>query len=351
MSNLQNSRLLRALQRQQLDRPPIWIMRQAGRYMPEYRAVRNRVGDFLTLCKTPELACEVTLLPIKKFGFDAAILFADILLIPDALGLGLKFVTNEGPQFTKVIASRRDITQLPDLDPAQDMPYIAAATKLIKQELAGTVPLIGFAGSPWTVATYMVEGQASKHHNKIRGLVYQDPILLHQLLARLTKQTIKYLQAQITAGADCIMLFDTWGGVLADTHYIEFSLNYMQQIVAALSVPVILFTKNGGRCLAAQAATGCAGLGLDWQTDLQMARDVVGSKVALQGNLDPCVLYADPDAIVRATQKILAVYGNDPGFIFNLGHGITPDVEPEKVQILVETVQNYDKNRSLSGNI
>lgn len=341
MTNFDNPRFMQALLRQPVDRAPIWVMRQAGRYMPEYRAIRTKVPDFLTLCKTPELACEVTMLPIERFGFDAAILFSDILMIPEAMQLGLDFIQNEGPVFAKVVTSKRDIEQLPTLDPEQDMPYIVGSVRLIKQTLAQKIPLIGFAGSPWTVATYMVEGKTSKQHNKIRGMVYSAPDLVHQLLAHLTTETIKYLQAQISAGVDCVMLFDTWGGVLDDHLYQQFSLQYMQQIVTALDIPVILFTKNGGRCLLQQAQTGCAGLGLDWTANLSQAKKAVGNMVALQGNLDPAVLYAAPETIVAKAKQILDVYSGEPGFIFNLGHGITPDIPPEHVQVLVETVQNY----------
>lgn len=345
-----NNRLLLALARQPVDRPPIWLMRQAGRYMPEYRALRSKTKDFLTLCKTPELACEITLLPIEKFKFDAAILFSDILIIPDAMGLGLSFQEHSGPQFSKVIASKRDVMQLPDLDPELDMPYIGAAIRLIKQALDGSLPLIGFAGSPWTVATYMVEGQASKQHNKIRSMLYKDPKLLHELLERLTRQTIKYLQAQVIAGADCLMIFDTWGGILTDALYLEFSLRYMAEIVQALPVPVILFTKNGGRNLTAQASTGCAAVGLDWLADLRQARTEIGAQVALQGNLDPCLLHAEPEVLIREVHKILAVFGDDPGFIFNLGHGITPDTKPEMVRLLVETLHNFKQQHAISQN-
>lgn len=341
MTNYTNPRFMRALLRQPVDRAPIWIMRQAGRYMPEYRAIRTKVPDFLTLCKTPELACEVTMLPIDRFGFDAAILFSDILMIPDAMQLDLQFVQNEGPTFAKVVTTKRDVEQLPSIDPEQDTPYIGESVRLIKKSLDQKIPLIGFAGSPWTVATYMVEGKTSKQHNKIRGMVYSAPDVAHKLLSHLTTETIKYLQAQISAGVDCVMLFDTWGGVLEDKLYQEFSLQYMQQIVAALDIPVILFTKNGGRCLLEQAHTGCAGLGLDWTADLGLAKRTVGSMVALQGNLDPAVLYADPETIVTKTKQILDVYADETGFIFNLGHGISPDIPPEHVQVLVETVQNY----------
>ncbi len=341
MIEYKNPRFMQALLRQPVDRAPIWVMRQAGRYMPEYRAIRTKVPDFLTLCKTPELACEVTMLPIDRFGFDAAILFSDILMIPDAMQLGLKFVQNEGPTFARVITSKRDVEQLPTLDPEEDTPYIANSVQLIKKALDQKIPLIGFAGSPWTVATYMVEGKTSKQHNKIRGMVYSSPDIAHQLLSHLTTETIKYLQAQISAGVDCVMVFDTWGGVLEDNLYQEFSLQYMQQIVAALDIPVILFTKNGGRCLLQQAQTGCVGLGLDWTADLKQAKETVGDMVALQGNLDPAVLYADPTTIASKARQILDVYAGETGFIFNLGHGITPDISPEHVQVLVETVQNY----------
>jgi uroporphyrinogen decarboxylase len=346
MNKIKNDRFLRALYRQPVDRTPVWVMRQAGRYMPEYRAIRNKAGDFLTLCKNPELACEVTMLPIRRFNLDAAILFSDILMIPEAMGLGLSFVTNEGPQFKKVIASAADVDKLPHLDPEADLGYVGSAIRLIVAELAGSIPLIGFAGSPWTVATYMVEGQSSKQFYKIKSLMYQQPQVLHKLLAHMTLQTINALQAQINAGVNAVMLFDSWGGILTDQLFKEFSLHYMHEIVTALkiknpTIPVIVFSKNSGRCLTELAATKCDALGLDWTANLTEARSLVGDKVALQGNMDPCVLYASKEHIVAEVKQVLSAYGNGPGHIFNLGHGIPLDVDPEHLQVMIDAVSTY----------
>jgi len=344
MTKLLNDRFLRALHRQPVDRTPVWIMRQAGRYMPEYKSLRSRVGDFLTLCKTPEFACEATLLPLQRFDLDAAILFSDILMIPEAMGMGLSFVAEEGPKFSSVITAASDINKLPCLDPEDDLSYISAAIRLIVKNLNNSVPLIGFAGSPWTVATYMVEGQTSKQFYKIKGLMYQEPRLLHQLLAHMTIETTKALQAQINAGVNAVMMFDTWGGILNDALYKEFSLRYMAEIVANLksdnpTIPIILFSKNSGRCLTEQAATGCDALGLDWTVNLAKARELVGDKVALQGNLDPCVLYASKQRIAVETKAVLEQYGSGPGHIFNLGHGIPLDVDPDNVQVILDVVK------------
>jgi uroporphyrinogen decarboxylase len=346
MSKLINTRFMRALARQPVDRTPVWIMRQAGRYLPEYRALRAQAGDFLTLCKTPELACQVTMLPLKRYDLDAAILFSDILIIPEAMGLGLSFVADEGPKFAKVIRTETDINKLPSLDPEKDLAYVNQAIKLIVQELGEKTPLIGFAGSPWTVATYMVEGQTSKQHNIIRALMYQSPTVLHNLLMHMSKEISKALLAQIDAGVSAVMIFDTWGGVLSDPMYKEFSLQYMAEIVQTIKktkpqVPIILFTKNGGRCLLDIAATGCDAIGLDWTANLQEARNIVGSKVALQGNMDPCALYANADRITAEVKNILEQYGNGPGMIFNLGHGISPDVNPDHVQIMLDAIKQY----------
>lgn len=344
MDKLQHSRFLRALARQPVDKTPVWIMRQAGRYLPEYRELRNQAGSFLKLCQTPELACEVTLLPLQRFKLDAAILFSDILIIPEAMGLNLSFVENEGPKFAKVITNAKDVAELVYLDPETDLAYVTAAIRMIVQEL--TVPLIGFAGSPWTVATYMVEGQASKQFYKIKALMYQQPQVLHKLLAHMTLQTINALQAQINAGVSAVMLFDSWGGVLSDPLFKEFSLRYMQEIVVALKaknpcIPIIIFSKNSGRCLLEIAATGCNAIGLDWVADLTAARALVGHKVALQGNMDPCVLYASKEHITAAVKAILEQYGNGPGHIFNLGHGIPLDIDPEHVQTMLDAINTY----------
>ncbi|HSX20446.1 MAG TPA: uroporphyrinogen decarboxylase [Gammaproteobacteria bacterium] len=346
MTKLRNDRFIRALNRQPVDRTPAWIMRQAGRYMPEYRALRERAGNFLALCKNPEMACAATMLPIQQYNLDAAIVFSDILLIPEAMGLGLEFVADEGPLFAKTIRSAADVDQLRDVDPQKDLGYVNDAIKLIVRELDNSVPLIGFAGSPWTVASYMVEGQTAKHFYKLKGLMFQAPQVLHKLLAHMSKQITRALQAQIDAGVNVIMLFDTWGGILNDAAYQEFSLRYMADIVRDLkrdnpTVPVILFTKNGGRCLSAMAAVGCDAIGLDWTANLADAKAQVGQQVALQGNMDPCTLYASPERIVEEVKNVLAQFGSGTGHIFNLGHGIPMDVKPENVQVMLDAVHTY----------
>lgn len=339
---LDNDRLIRALRCEAVDRTPVWIMRQAGRYLPEYRALRMRAGDFLTLCKTPEMACEATMQPIKRFPqLDAAIVFSDILTVPDAMGRGLYFASGEGPQFEKPVRSLRDVHQLHVPDPNDDLRYVMNAVSTVRAELGNSMPLIGFAGSPWTVATYMVEGGSSKTFSHIRGMLYADPPALHELLEILSQATAQYLQAQVDAGADALMLFDTWGGTLTPATYKEFSLRYMEQIVAALKntdVPVVLFTKNGGAWLEAMAATGAHALGLDWTTDLGDARQRVGDKVALQGNLDPCVLYAPTERIEAAVADVLESFGKGSGHVFNLGHGIHPGVDPAHLEALLDAV-------------
>jgi uroporphyrinogen decarboxylase len=346
MSFLKNDRLLRALTRQPVDVTPVWMMRQAGRYLPEYRATRARAGDFMTLCGTPELACEVTLQPLERFpGLDAAILFSDILTVPDAMGLGLYFVEGEGPRFRRPLRTAAEIDKLPLLDPEDDLRYVMDAVQLIRRELAGGVPLIGFAGSPWTLATYMVEGGASRDYALVKGLLFDRPEQLHRLLDITTRNVTAYLNAQIAAGAQALMIFDTWGGILGTRYYREFSLRYMEAIVSALRresegryVPVILFTKNGGQWLESMAQTGCDGLGLDWTTDLGTARRRVGDNVALQGNMDPCVLYANPQRIRQEVATILADFGPGAGHVFNLGHGIHPQVDPEHARAMIDAV-------------
>ena len=345
ITTLCNDRLLRALLRQPVDRTPIWLMRQAGRYLPEYRATRARAGHFMALCQTPELACEVTLQPLQRFPLDAAILFSDILTIPDAMGLGLSFSEGEGPQFARPLHSAADIARLAAPDPELELRYVMDAVRLIRRELAGQVPLIGFAGSPWTLATYMVEGGSSKDYTRIKGLLYDQPALLHQLLAVTAQAVIAYLNAQVAAGAQALMIFDTWGGILTPRAYREFSLHYMAQIVAGLTreaegrrVPVILFTKGGGAWLEDIAATGCDAVGVDWTVDLSDARRRVGTRIALQGNLDPAVLYATPERIRQQAAQVLADFGPGPGHVFNLGHGVQPGVNPESVRALVTAV-------------
>jgi uroporphyrinogen decarboxylase len=324
MAELKNDRFLRALLRQPVDVTPVWMMRQAGRYLPEYRETRSKAGDFMTLCSTPELACEVTLQPLERFPLDAAILFSDILTIPDAMGLGLYFETGEGPKFKNPVRSESDIDALKTPDPEQ---------------------LIGFAGSPWTISTYMVEGGSSKGFDVIKQMMFDQPATLHRLLDTVANSVINYLNAQVAAGAQAIMIFDTWGGVLTPRDYREFSLRYMQKIVDGLTreadgrvVPVILFTKNGGQWLETMADTGCDALGIDWTTNMGEARARVGDRVSLQGNMDPCVLYASPDRIREEVADILKSYGDGSGMVFNLGHGIHPQVDPEHAAAFIDAV-------------
>ncbi len=345
MTPLKNDRFLRALLRQPVDVTPVWMMRQAGRYLPEYRATRQKAGDFMALCKTPELACEVTLQPLDRFPLDAAILFSDILTIPDAMGLGLYFSEGEGPRFKKPVRTAQDVAALNVPDPEGELRYVMDAVRLIRRELHGRVPLIGFAGSPWTLATYMVEGAGTKEFAHIKRMLFDEPTVMHQLLDVLARSVTTYLNAQIAAGAQAVMVFDTWGGVLTPRDYKEFSLRYMEQIVRGLTrehdgrrVPVILFTKNGGQWLEAMAQTGCDALGIDWTTDLKDARARVGGKVALQGNMDPCVLYASPERIRAEVETILASYGPGTGHVFNLGHGIHQNANPEHAAAFIAAV-------------
>lgn len=345
MNELKNDRYLRALLRQSVDVTPVWMMRQAGRYLPEYKATRAVAGDFMSLCKNAELACEVTMQPLHRYPLDAAILFSDILTIPDAMGLGLYFEAGEGPRFQSPITCRADVEQLPIPDPEQELGYVMNAVRTIRRELAGQVPLIGFSGSPWTLATYMVEGGSSKAFTKLKKMMYAEPQTLHLLLDKVVDSVILYLNAQIKAGAQSVMIFDTWGGVLTGRDYLEFSLSYMHKIVDGLirenegrRVPVTLFTKGGGQWLEAMAATGCDALGLDWTTDLADARHRVGDKVALQGNMDPSILYAPPARIEQEVSTILASYGQGEGHVFNLGHGIHQDVPPEHAGAFVNAV-------------
>jgi uroporphyrinogen decarboxylase len=344
---MKNDRFLRALQRQPVDVTPVWMMRQAGRYLPEYRETRTRAKDFMTLCQTPELACEVTLQPLARFPLDAAILFSDILTIPDAMGLGLYFSEGEGPCFERPVRTEADINQLGIPDPNEALRYVMDAVSLIRRELAGKVPLIGFSGSPWTLATYMVEGGTTKNFSKIKGLMFDQPQMMHRLLEKLAQAVTAYLNAQIAAGAQAVMIFDTWGGILSTRDYLEFSLHYMQRIVEGLTreyegqrIPVILFTKEGNEWLEQIAATGCEALGLDWKLPIAMARERVGDKVALQGNMDPCILYASPERIREEVAIILESFGKGDGHVFNLGHGIHPNINPEHVSAFIEAVHS-----------
>ncbi|WP_367155672.1 uroporphyrinogen decarboxylase [Methylomonas sp. HYX-M1] len=345
MTSLQNDLFLRALLKQPVERTPLWMMRQAGRYLPEYRATRAKAGSFMQLCTNPELACEVTLQPLDRYRFDAAILFSDILTVPDAMGLGLSFAEGEGPQFARPVRSAADVARLPIPDPETELRYVMDAVRLIKTNLHGRVPLIGFSGSPWTLATYMVEGGGSKNFQKVKGLMFEQPALMHQLLDKTAQAVAVYLNAQIAAGADAVMVFDTWGGALSHADYLEFSLSYAQRVRQALNtqydgrtIPTILFTKGGGLWLEAMADTGYDALGLDWQTDIGQARIRVGDKVALQGNMDPLTLYAPPAVIREKVGKVLQGYGQGSGHVFNLGHGILPDIDPAHVAAMVDAV-------------
>lgn len=345
MPELKNDRFLRALQREPVDMTPVWMMRQAGRYLPEYRATREKAGAFMDLCQSPQLACEVTLQPLDRYPLDAAILFSDILTIPDAMGLGLKFTSGEGPQFERPLRTAHDINKLAVPDPTQELSYVTDAVALIRQELAGRVPLIGFSGSPWTLATYMVEGGSSKDYAKVKAMMFDQPKLMHKLLDTLADSVMVYLNAQIAAGAQAVMVFDTWGGVLTPRDYREFSLQYMTQIVDGLTrvhegrlVPSILFTKGGGAWLEDMAMSKCSGLGVDWTIDIGEARSRVGNKVALQGNMDPSILYASPARIRAEVAGVLESYGHGEGHIFNLGHGIHPGINPEHVDVFINAV-------------
>ena len=346
MSELKNDRFLRALLRQPVDRTPVWMMRQAGRYLPEYRATREQAGSFLDLCKNDELACEVTLQPLRRYPMDAAILFSDILTVPDALGLGLYFEEGEGPRFRKTVRSEADLAGLNSIRAEDDLGYVMRAVSTIRRELNGSVPLIGFSGSPWTLATYMVEGGSSKDFAHIKTMAYDQPELMHHLLSLLADAVADYLTAQVNAGAQALQIFDTWGGSLSAAGYKEFSLKYMQRIISRLpaeadgrKVPVIVFTKGGGQWLNAIAECGAQAVGIDWTTDIHSARDLVGDRVALQGNMDPSMLFASPERIRAEVEGILASYGHGSGHVFNLGHGITPGVNPDHVTAFVDAVQ------------
>jgi uroporphyrinogen decarboxylase len=352
MTPLSNDRFLRALLREPVDMTPVWMMRQAGRYLPEYRATRERAGSFVNLCRTPELACEVTLQPIDRYPLDAAILFSDILVVPDAMGLGLTVNEGVGPRFDRPVQSAAAVEALGIPDPEVELKYVIDAVRLIRRELNGRVPLIGFAGSPWTMATYAVEGKGSKEFHIIKTMMYREPKVLHMLLDKLARTVISYLNAQIAAGAQAVMVFDTWGGALSTTAYQEFSLRYMQQIVEGLRhehdgkrVPCILFTKGGGQWLELIAATGCDAAGLDWTVDIGAARRRVGDRIALQGNMDPAILLAPAPRIREEVASILAQYGAGSGHVFNLGHGITPDVDPEHAGAFIEAVHELSRRR------
>jgi len=347
-SPLKNDTYLRALLRQPTERTPLWVMRQAGRYLPEYREIRAQAGSFMNLCTNPELACEVTLQPLRRFSLDAAILFSDILTIPDAMGLGLYFAEGEGPRFEKVIRSAADVAMLSRPDPAKSLAYVMDAVALIRKNLAGEVPLIGFSGSPWTLATYMVEGGSSKSFAKIKRMIYGDPETAHALLGKLADAVTDYLNAQIESGAQAVQIFDTWGGVLAPEMFRSFSLQYLEKIVGGLhrnydgkTIPVVLFCKGCNSHLEALADTGCDGLGVDWTMTLGEARARVGDRVSLQGNLDPAIMLTGPEIIEEQVKSTLASFGKGGGHVFNLGYGITPDVDPQNMTVLCESVHTH----------
>ena len=346
MTAPEDRRLIRALLRQPVDRTPIWIMRQAGRYLPEYRRARARVGSFMALCKTPELACEVSLQPLSRFDLDAAIIFSDILTIPEAMGLEIEFRENGGPRFNNPVRDDRAVRALRQPVPAEDLAYVMDAIRLVRGALAGRVPLIGFAGSPWTLAVYMIEGSGSRRFPVAGEMLRERPRLLAALLDKLSAAVAAHLNAQIEAGAQCVMIFDTWGGILSDDDYARFSLEPTRRVVGQLAreaggcvVPRILFTRSRGRWLEAMADSGCDALGIDQETDMREARRRVGDRVALQGNLDPAVLRESPDVIRERARRVLDEFGEGAGHVFNLGHGITPDVPPEHVAALVEAVR------------
>ncbi len=343
---MKNHRLIQALLRQPVDKIPVWLMRQAGRYLPEYRALRAQTPDFMQFCSTPELAAQATLQPLARFDLDAAIIFSDILVVPAAMGMCVQFIKGEGPHFPEPLRSEKDIKKLQIADAVVRLNYVMKTIQLVQQELAGRVPLIGFAGSPWTCATYMIEGGSSKDFAQAKKLMFTKPELLHDLLQQLTRVTIDYLNAQIAAGVQVIMVFDTWGGVLTPTDYQNFSLNYLQQIAQGIkklhnTIPLIFFTKGGGQWLEQIADSGCDAVGLDWTVNIQQARARIGNQVALQGNLDPCLLLAEPQQIETAVKKICQDFGVGPGHVFNLGHGILPQTPPDHVQVLVDAVHGF----------
>jgi uroporphyrinogen decarboxylase len=350
MTHLKNDTFLRALLRQPTEYTPVWMMRQAGRYLPEYRETRKRAGSFLDLCKNTDFATEVTLQPLARFPLDAAILFSDILTVPDAMGLGLYFAEGEGPKFERPLRDEWEIRDLTAPDPHNQLRYVIDAVSSIRKALDGSVPLIGFSGSPWTLATYMVEGQGGTDFLIIKKMAYERPDLLHHILEVTAQSVIAYLNAQIEAGAQAVMIFDSWGGALSHAAYREFSLAYMEKIVAGLirerdgrRVPSIVFTKGGALWLEAQANIGADALGLDWAVDIGEARKRVGDKVALQGNLDPAVLLSTPQAIEREVGNILASYGSGNGHVFNLGHGITQHTPPENAAAMVDAVRSLSR--------
>ena len=358
MAALKNDTFIRALLRQPTDYTPVWIMRQAGRYLPEYNATRKRAGSFLGLAKNPDYATEVTLQPLERFPLDAAILFSDILTVPDAMGLGLYFVEGEGPKFERPVRDEAAVRALQVPEPRETLGYVLDAVKQIRGALDGKVPLIGFSGSPYTLACYMVEGGGSADFRTIKTMLYARPDLLHHILDINARAVIAYLNAQIEAGAQAVMVFDTWGGALSDAAYREFSLEYLRRVIAGLhrswdgqTIPSIVFTKGGGLWLEDIAAIGCNAVGLDWNIDIGTARRRIGDQVALQGNLDPNVLFSPPATIAAQVGHVLRQFGNGPGHVFNLGHGVSQFTPPEHVGVLVEAVHSLSRSyhRPLRG--
>ncbi len=349
MSVIKNDRLLKALLRQPVDVTPVWIMRQAGRYLPEYRATRQKAGSFITLCKTPELACEVTLQPLIRYPLDASIIFSDILTIPDAMGLGLEMVEGEGPMFRKPLHQIKEIEAL-DVPDLEKLNYVYDAIRLVQHDIAGKIPLIGFCGSPWTLAAYMVEGRSKQGFPRVKQLMQENPRVLHKLLETLATSVAMHLNAQIAAGVNAVMIFDTWGGLLDTDDYLTYSLNPIRAAVAELTrthatnkIPVILFTKGGHRWLEQMNSVNADAIGVDWEISLTEARERVGQTMALQGNLNPAVLLEQPDVIQREVARVLSEFGHGSGHVFNLGHGITPDVSPEHLAVLIDAVHEYSK--------
>jgi uroporphyrinogen decarboxylase len=341
---LSNDSLLRALARKPTEHTPIWLMRQAGRYLPEYNATRAKAGSFLKLAKSPALATEVALQPLERYALDAAILFSDILTVPDAMGLGLYFAEGEGPRFERPLRDESAVLRLAAPDPAAELGYVLDAVRETRRALAGRVPLIGFSGSPYTLACYMIQGSGSNDWAEVKRMRETRPDLLHHILAVNARAVADYLNAQIEAGAQVMMLFDTWGGSLNAADYETFSLAYMRKVLAELrSVPSILFTKDGGAWLESIAASGCSAVGLDWTVDPRDARQRIGAKVALQGNLDPAVLTKSDDSVREQARRVLDAFGAEPGHIFNLGHGITPQARPDAVAALVDEVRTYSR--------
>jgi len=343
---VKNDTLLRALARQPTEHTPIWLMRQAGRYLPEYNATRARAGSFLTLAKTPALATEVTLQPLERFPLDAAILFSDILTIPDAMGLGLHFAEGEGPRFARPLRDEHDVARLAVPDPAGELRYVMDAVREIRRQLRDRMPLIGFSGSPFTLACYMIEGSGSDDWRTVKTMRYARPDLLHRILDVNARAVSAYLRAQVEAGVDVCMIFDTWGGTLAHDDYETFSLAYVKPILKALDVPTIFFTKGGNPWLAEMMASGASAIGLDWTSDPRAARKLAAGRVALQGNLDPVALFAPEQSVRAAAREILDAFGAEPGHIFNLGHGILPKTPVDAVAALVDEVRAYSMNRS-----